>query len=168
LRWFPHLTLTFFLCFLFLSLGAQVLYDDATKQLDAETRRAEDDLEAHFASVQRICDDTALPAVVPRLKYALQSHLDLAAQLRILRAPSSGSVSSQHKLKAWEDLKMLAFTRVAASTLSLAILSLHMRVMLNILSRQLYLEHALQGTPGRDGRGLGNLFTTFSCSQHTS
>jgi len=105
----------------------------------------EDDLEAHFVSVQRICHNTALPAVVPRLKHAMQSHLDLDAQLRVLR----GSVSSHQKLQAWEDLKILAFTRAAAATISLTILSLHMRVTLNILSRQLYLDLGLQGTPGR-------------------
>lgn len=116
-----------------------------------EKRRAEDDLEAHFSSVQRICDKTALPAVVPRLKYALQSRLDLASQLRMLRAQASTSVTSQQKLEAWENLKILAFTRVTTASLSLAILSLHMRIMLNVLSRQLYLEHALQGTPGRTG-----------------
>lgn len=126
----------------------QVLYDGLERKLDAERRRVEDDLEAHFVSVQRICDKTALPAVVPRLKHAIQSHLDMTAQLRVLRAPStSATVSSQQKLRAWEDLKILAFTRVAASSLSLAILSLHMRIMLNVLSRQLYLEHALEATP---------------------
>ena len=101
--------------------------------------------------VQRICDKTATPAVAPRLKYVLQRHLDMTAQLRVLRAPAADKVSPRDKLAAWDDLKILAFTRVAASCLSLAILSLHMRVMLNILSRQLYLENALEGTPARDG-----------------
>lgn len=103
--------------------------------------------------MQRICDKTALPAVVPRLRYALQRHLDLSSQLEVLRAPSAspGAGTSRKKLRAWEDLKILAFTRAAASSLSLAVLSLHMRIMINVLSRQLYLEHALQDTPGRLG-----------------
>ena len=106
-------------------------------------------MEAHFLSVQRICDKTALPAVMPSLRCALQSHLDLDAQLRVLR--SAATVSSHQKLEAWTDLKILGFTRAATATLSLAVLSLHMKIMLNILSRQLYLEHALHSTPGRTG-----------------
>lgn len=113
--------------------------------------QAKHDLEAHFSSVQRICDEIALPSISPRIKYALQSRLNLATQLEILRAPANGTTSPHMKLKAWEELKVLSFTRAAAATLSLTIVNLQMRVMLNVLSRQLYLEHALSGTPGREG-----------------
>ena len=120
-------------------------------RLDVETMQAKHDLEAHFSSVQRICDEIALPSISPRIKYALQSRLNLATQLEILRAPANGTTSPHMKLKAWEELKVLSFTRAAAATLSLTIVNLQMRVMLDVLSRQLYLEHALSGTPGREG-----------------
>ena len=60
-------------------------------------------------------------------------------------------MSVEDKLKAWEDLKVLSFTRIAASALSLSVLSLLVRVMLNILGRQLYLEHSLDGLPEKQG-----------------
>jgi hypothetical protein len=120
-------------------------------RLDVETMQAKHDLEAHFSSVQRICDEIALPSISPRIKYALQSRLNLATQLEILRAPANGTTSPHMKLKAWEELKVLSFTRAAAAALSLTIVNLQMRVMMNVLSRQLYLEHALSGTPGREG-----------------
>jgi len=120
-------------------------------RLDVETMQAKQDLEAHFSSVQRICDEIALPSISPRIKYALQRRLNLATQLEILRAPANGTTSPHMKLKAWEELKVLSFTRAAAAVLSLTIVNLQMRVMLNVLSRQLYLEHALSGTPGREG-----------------
>ena len=99
-------------------------------RLDVETMQAKQDLEAHFSSVQRICDEIALPSISPRIKYALQRRLNLATQLEILRAPANGTTSPHMKLKAWEELKVLSFTRAAAAVLSLTIVNLQMRVML--------------------------------------
>jgi len=127
------------------------LFDDVENRLTTEKKRAEEELEAQFARVEVILDKTFLPSIVPRIKYAMQSRLDLVTPLEVLRAPSGASSSPQQKLEAWEDLKVLSFSRAAAASLSLTIVSLQMRIMLNVLSRQMYLEHALHDTLGNVG-----------------
>ena len=127
------------------------LFDEVEIRMTTEEKRAEEELETQFARVEVILDKTFLPSIIPRIKYALQSRLDLATRLEVIRAPCDVSTSPQQKLEAWEDLKVLSFSRAAATSLSLVIVSLQMRIMLNVLSRQLYLENALHDTLGDVG-----------------
>ena len=68
----------------FLSSGysrLKTLFDDVENRLTTEKKRAEEELEAQFARVEVILDKTFLPSIVPRIKYAMQSRLDLVTPL---------------------------------------------------------------------------------------
>ncbi|GMP40256.1 hypothetical protein CsSME_00010775 [Camellia sinensis var. sinensis] len=54
----------------------------------------------------------------------------------------SNSLSSSEKLELWEKLKILSFTRMVLSLWAMTMLSLYIRVQVNILGRHLYIDTA--------------------------
>jgi len=126
------------------------LFDTLEVRLKQDRKRAEDDLEAHFHCVETVLHKTALPSISPRVKYSLLRFCDVSALLAALKQPAGDSESSRGKLEVWQDLKVMSFARASAAVLSLTIVSTQMRLMLTVLSRQLFLERAVEGVAGRD------------------
>lgn len=131
------------------------LFDRLEVRLKQDRKQAEDDLEAHFHAVETVLFQTALPSISPRVKYSLQRFCDVSALLAALRQPSGdGREGSRSKLEVWQDLKVLSFARAAAAIAALTVVSMQMRLMLTVLSRQLFLERAMEGVAGEAARGL--------------
>ena len=137
------------------------LFDSLEVRLKQDRKQAEDDLEAHFHAVETVLFKTALPSISPRVKYSLQRFCDVSALLAALKQPAGDAGDSdppRSKLEVWQDLKVLSFARAAAAVSSLAVVSMQMRLMLTVLSRQLFLERATEGVarlPAARGPRLG-------------
>ena len=130
------------------------LFDSLEIRLKQDRKQAEDDLEAHFHAVETVLFKTALPSISPRVKYSLQRFCDVSALLAALKQPAGDAGDSdppRSKLEVWQDLKVLSFARAAAAVSSLAVVSVQMRLMLTVLSRQLFLERAGEGVAGPPG-----------------
>ncbi|OAY70885.1 Peroxisome biogenesis protein 3-2, partial [Ananas comosus] len=117
------------------------------QQLDGERRVDElikAQLQTHFENIQRISDTTTLPYAMHYLRSRISEELDLSHLTEKLMQGKgqSNALSSKGKLELWEKLKVLSFTRTAASLWSMTMLSLYVRVQVNILGRHLYLEIA--------------------------
>ena len=134
------------------------LFDSLEVRLKQDRKQAEDDLEAHFHAVETVLFQSALPSISPRVKYSLQRFCDVSALLAALRQPAGDEEGSRSKLDVWQDLKVLSFARAAAAVWSLTVVSVQMRLMLTVLSRQLFLERATEGVarlPAARGPRLG-------------
>jgi len=133
------------------------LFDSLEIRLKQDRKQAEDDLEAHFHAVETVLFKTALPSISPRVKYSLQRFCDVSALLAALKQPAGDAGDSdppRSKLEVWQDLKVLSFARAAAAIAALTVVSMQMRLMLTVLSRQLFLERAMEGVAGEAARGL--------------
>lgn len=119
-------------------------------------------LQHHFDSIQQIADATTLPSLLLPLSRALAAADGIDASLEKLRSAKGGviSLSPVEKRKLWEDLPGAALGRLIASIWSLSLLSVQVRVQLNVLGRHLYLEAALHDamSSGSGGGGLGGAF----------
>ncbi|XP_072989819.1 peroxisome biogenesis protein 3-1-like [Typha latifolia] len=101
-------------------------------------------LQTHFENIQRISDTTTLPYAMHYLCARLSAELDLSHLTEKLMQGKSHSrdLMAKEKLELWEKLKILSFTRTASSLWTMTMLSLYVRVQVNILGRHLYLEMA--------------------------
>ncbi|KAI3463738.1 hypothetical protein Pfo_020401 [Paulownia fortunei] len=125
---------------------------DLEKQLVHE--RESDELikaqiQAHFESVQRIADSTTLPHVMHFLDSRLAENLDLTPLTeRLIQGKGQpNTLTTTQKLELWDRLKILSFTKLVSSLWAMTMLSLYIRVQVNILGRHLYIDTA---------RGLGS------------
>ncbi|XP_068642633.1 peroxisome biogenesis protein 3-2-like [Aristolochia californica] len=101
-------------------------------------------LQTHFENIQRISDSTTLPYAIHYLRRRIAEELDLSYLTeRLMQGKGQpSSLSPKEKLELWESLKILSFTRMALSLWSMTILSLYVRVQVNILGRHLYIDTA--------------------------
>lgn len=110
-------------------------------------------LQHHFDSIRQIADTTTLPSLLPDLSRALSTADSIEASLERLRLAKGGAVPlpQEEKQLLWQDLAGAALARLVAATWALPLLSLQVRVHLNVLGRHLYLETALQEPLGPSG-----------------
>ena len=137
----------------------------AAAQMDAGAH-----LQHHFDSIQQIADVTTLPSLLPALGRALAAADDVDACLERLRLAKGGQIglSPEDKRKIWEELAAASLARLVASMWALPLISLQVRVQINVLGRHLYLETALQDTAAAAaaaaavaGNGLSSLSQHF-------
>ncbi|KAL4536777.1 hypothetical protein Ndes2437B_g06181 [Nannochloris sp. 'desiccata'] len=122
-------------------------------------------LQHHFDSIQQIVDATTLPSLLLPLSRSLAAAAGIDASLERLRLAKGGTIplTPDEKRTLWEDLSGAALGRLIASIWLLSLLSLQVRVQLNVLGRRLYLEAALYdpassgGGGGFGNRGLSRL-----------
>ncbi|GFP86220.1 peroxisome biogenesis protein 3-2 [Phtheirospermum japonicum] len=125
---------------------------DLQKQLARERENEElikAQIQAHFESVQRIADSTTLPHVMHLLDNRLTENLDLTQLTkRLIQGKGQpNTLTAAEKLELWDRLKILSFTKMVSSLWAMTMLSLYIRVQVNILGRHLYIDTA---------RGLGS------------
>ncbi|CAB4281364.1 unnamed protein product [Prunus armeniaca] len=123
---------------------------DLDTELEHERDRNEElikaQMQAHFENIQRIADTTTLPHAMHYLNSRIAEELDLSHLTdRLMQA--KGQSTSAEKLELWDRLKIQSFTRMVLSLWAMTILSLYIRVQVNILGRHLYIDTA---------RGLGS------------
>ncbi|XP_042427682.1 peroxisome biogenesis protein 3-1-like isoform X2 [Zingiber officinale] len=130
------------------------LYESHTRRLSGLEQQLEgarqvdelikNQLQVHFENIQRISDTTTLPYAMHYLRSRVSEDLDLLplTEKLIHGKGQSSSLPLKEKLELWERLKILSFTRTAASLWSMTVLCLYVRVQVNILGRQLYVEIA--------------------------
>nr|KJB34282.1 hypothetical protein B456_006G057200 [Gossypium raimondii] len=108
-------------------------------------------IQLHFENIQRIADTTTLPHAMPYLSCRIAEDLNLSHLMeRLVKGKDQpNSLSSSEKLELWDRLKILSFTRLVVSIWAVTILSLYIRVQVNILGRHLYIDTA---------RGLGSSY----------
>ncbi|CAL5441574.1 unnamed protein product [Camellia sinensis] len=101
-------------------------------------------MQAHFGNIQRIADTETLPHSMLYLSSRVAEKLDLLhlTEQLIRGKGQSNSLSSSGKLELWEKLKILSFTRMVLSLWAMTMLSLYIRVQVNILGRHLYIDTA--------------------------
>ncbi|GAB2231124.1 hypothetical protein Droror1_Dr00027412 [Drosera rotundifolia] len=101
-------------------------------------------MQEHFMTIQRIADSTTLPHTMNYLSCRVAQDLDLSLLTERLQQGKGqpNSLTSSEKLELWNMLKILSFTRVVLSLWSTTILSLYVRVQVNILGRHLYIDTA--------------------------
>ncbi|XP_044477168.1 peroxisome biogenesis protein 3-1-like [Mangifera indica] len=131
------------------------LYDSQRRLAELERQQREHDevikaqMEAHFEKVQRIADATTLPHAIHYLSNRLEEELALSQLTdKLMRGKEQpSSLSPSEKLELWDRLKILSFTKMMVSLWSVTMLSLYIRVQVDILGRHLYIDTA---------RGLGS------------
>ncbi|KAK3225213.1 hypothetical protein Dsin_005075 [Dipteronia sinensis] len=131
------------------------LYDAQRQAADLESQQREHDelikaqMQAHFENVQRIADATTLPHAINYINSRIAEELDLSQLTeKLMRGKEHpNSLSASKKLELWDRLKILSFTRMVVSLWAVTMLSLYIRVQVNILGRHLYIDTA---------RGLGS------------
>ncbi|KAF5941610.1 hypothetical protein HYC85_019252, partial [Camellia sinensis] len=101
-------------------------------------------MQAHFGNIQRIADTATLPHLMLYLSSRVAEELDLLhlTEQLIRGKGQSNSLSSSEKLELWEKLKILSFTGMVLSLWAMTMLSLYIRVQVNILGRHLYIDTA--------------------------
>ncbi|KAH7549381.1 hypothetical protein JRO89_XS13G0022400 [Xanthoceras sorbifolium] len=140
------------------------LYDAKRRVADLERQQREHDesikaqMQAHFENVQRIADVTTLPHAINYLNCRIAEELDLLQLTeKLMRGKEHpSSLSPSEKLELWDRLKILSFTRMVVSLWAVTMLSLYIRVQVNILGRHLYIDTA---------RSLGSSFLAVRCSK---
>ncbi|XP_009791935.1 peroxisome biogenesis protein 3-2-like [Nicotiana sylvestris] len=119
----------------------------------ADQRRSEEliksQVKSHFENIQRIADSTTLPHVMRCLSSQIEEELDLTHLTeRLMKGKDlPNSLTAAEKLELWDRLKILSFTRMGLSLWATTLLSLYIRVQVNILGRHLYIDTA---------RGIGS------------
>ncbi|CAA7048192.1 unnamed protein product [Microthlaspi erraticum] len=98
-------------------------------------------MRAHFESIQMIVDSTTLPHAMRCLSVRISEEIDVSNVMESLDK-GKGMLSSSEKLQLWDELKILSFTRMVLSVWSVTMLSLYIRVQVNILGRHLYVDTA--------------------------
>lgn len=101
------------------------------KEFLEKTRRLQ-----HFESTEKTCDQ-AIFGLMPGLCEAIVKQLDTESILAELRT------NTDRKLELWEELKFLAFARCTAFVYGTALLTLSLRVQLNVIGGYLYKETML-------------------------
>ncbi|XP_044466205.1 peroxisome biogenesis protein 3-2-like [Mangifera indica] len=126
------------------------LYESHRTLADLERQHREHDevikaqMEAHFEKVQRIADATTLPHAIHYLRGQIEEGLALSQITdKLMRGKEQpSSLSPSEKLELWDTLKILSFTKMVVSLWSVTMLSLYIRVQVNILGRHLYIDTA--------------------------
>ncbi|KAL1221643.1 Peroxisome biogenesis protein 3-1 [Cardamine amara subsp. amara] len=103
-------------------------------------------MKAHFENIQMIADTTTLPHAMHHLSSRIVEEIDVSSIMDKL-SKGRGILIPSEKLQLWNELKILSFTRMVLSLWSVTMLSLYIRVQVNILGRHLYIDTA---------RGLGS------------
>ncbi|XP_010506481.1 PREDICTED: peroxisome biogenesis protein 3-1 [Camelina sativa] len=103
-------------------------------------------MKAHFDNIQMIADTATLPHAMHHLSSRLVEEIDVSSIMDKL-SQGKGLLIPSEKLQLWNELKILSFTRMVLSLWSVTMLSLYIRVQVNILGRHLYIDTA---------RGLGS------------
>ncbi|KAJ6868459.1 hypothetical protein NC651_033510 [Populus alba x Populus x berolinensis] len=106
-------------------------------------------LQYHFENVQLIADTTTLPHAMQYLRTRIAEELDLSQLTERLQKGKGQptTLTSSEKLELWDRLKILSFTQMLVSLWAVTMLSLYIKVQVNILGRHLYIDTA---------RGLGS------------
>ncbi|KAL9337554.1 hypothetical protein Peur_069323 [Populus x canadensis] len=106
-------------------------------------------LQDHFENVQLIADTTTLPHAMQYLRTRIAEELDLSQLTERLQKGKGQptTLTSSEKLELWDRLKILSFTQMVVSLWAVTMLSLYIKVQVNILGRHLYIDTA---------RGLGS------------
>ncbi|CAH8352566.1 unnamed protein product [Eruca vesicaria subsp. sativa] len=95
----------------------------------------------HFENIQMIADVTTLPHALRRLSSRIVDEIDVSGVMETL-SKGKGTLVPSEKLHLWTELKILSFTRMVLSLWSVTMLSLYIRVQVNILGRHLYIDTA--------------------------
>ncbi|KAG2315857.1 hypothetical protein Bca52824_018979 [Brassica carinata] len=98
-------------------------------------------MKAHFDNIQMIADITTLPHALRRLSSRIAEEIDVSGVMETL-SKGKGTLVPSEKLQLWNELKILSFTRMVLSLWSVTMLSLYIRVQVNILGRHLYIDTA--------------------------
>ncbi|CAA7051352.1 unnamed protein product [Microthlaspi erraticum] len=132
------------------------LYNAHTRKLADLERELANELEndeiiktqmkAHFENIQMIADSTTLPHAMRHLSSRIVEEIPVSSIMEKL-SKGKGTLTPSEKLHLWNELKILSFTRMVLSLWSVTMLSLYIRVQVNILGRHLYIDTA---------RGLGS------------
>ncbi|CAI0398489.1 unnamed protein product [Linum tenue] len=108
-------------------------------------------MQAHFENIQRIADTATLPHSISYLDSRIAELLDHSFITEALQKGKgqTTALTTAEKLELWDKLKIMSFTRMVTSLWAVTLLSLYIRVQVNILGRHLYIDIA---------RGLENSF----------
>ncbi|KAG5539434.1 hypothetical protein RHGRI_019841 [Rhododendron griersonianum] len=101
-------------------------------------------MQAHFENIQQIADTTTLPHAMLYLSSRVAEELDIMHLTeRLIRGKGQpNTMTTSEKLELWDRLKILSFTRMVVSLWAMTMLSLYIRVQVNILGRHLYIDTA--------------------------
>ncbi|XP_062117966.1 peroxisome biogenesis protein 3-2 [Humulus lupulus] len=122
--------------------------DDLERELATERKRVDefvkDQMQAHFENIQRIADTTTLPHAMQFLSSRIEEELQLSHLTdRLMQGKGQpNTLTYSEKLELWDKLKYLSFTRMVLSLWTMTLLSLYIRVQVNILGRHLYIDTA--------------------------
>lgn len=120
--------------------GVYMAYRYAHKRIkEIQEKEASDCLtharrQHHFDSNQRTCNMTVL-SMVPNLREILQQLFDTESITDTLKSNPS------NKLELWEELKILSVTRMVCVVYACSIMSLLVRIQLNVIGGYIYLQN---------------------------
>jgi peroxin-3 len=101
-------------------------------------------LEHHFESNQRTCDMT-VRSLLPALKQVLYERMDVER----LKAQLKSDTSANNRVQVWENMKITALTQLIVAMYSCCFLVVFLRLQLNILGGNMYLD-SLNGEEGTE------------------
>lgn len=118
----------------------------AELELELADRRENDEsikaqMQEHFETIQRIASTTTLPRAMNFLSTRTNEELNLSVLTERLKQ-GKDVLTLPEKLELWDKLKVLSFTKMVTSIWSVTMLSLFVRVQVNILGRHLYIDIA--------------------------
>ncbi|KAJ6340324.1 hypothetical protein OIU77_008143 [Salix suchowensis] len=101
-------------------------------------------LQGHFENVQLIADTTSLPHAMQYLRARIAEVLDLSQLTERLQKGKGQptTLTPSEKFELWDRLKILSFTQMLVSLWAVTMLSLYIKVQVNILGRHLYIDTA--------------------------
>ncbi|CAN0902277.1 Eukaryotic peptide chain release factor GTP-binding subunit ERF3A [Linum grandiflorum] len=101
-------------------------------------------MQSHFEIIQRIADTVTLPHSISYLNNRITEELDHSYITEALQRGKGqpASLTTAEKLELWDKLKIISFTRMTVSLWAVTLLSLYVRVQVNILGRHLYIDIA--------------------------
>lgn len=101
-------------------------------------------MQAHFENIQRIANTATLPHAIHYLSNRIEEELDLLHLTeRLMKGKGQpNTLTLLEKLELWDRLKILSFTKMVASLWVTTMISLYIRVQVNILGRHLYIDTA--------------------------
>ncbi|KMT03932.1 hypothetical protein BVRB_8g187420 [Beta vulgaris subsp. vulgaris] len=118
---------------------AELESDLAAQRENEERIKAQ--MQDHFETIQRIADTTTLPRAMHYLSNRIDEELNLLVLTERLKQ-GKDVLTLPEKLELWDKLKVLSFTKMVLSLWSVTMLSLFVRVQVNILGRHMYIDIA--------------------------
>lgn len=138
----------------------QAPHEDTIKKKDAEDntvleqRDANAHMEHHFNSIQEIARTTTIPSLMTQLFHSILEYdglEDMVDRLKTAAQQKNGSLTLKDKLDLWNGVLERVVARSVATVWLVPMVHAQVRVQLNVLGRNLYVQSMLAESESHQG-----------------